>query len=155
MLSSLPWWAWKSFGLVTLDPSSFNFNKSGFLKVYFLVLLIAKFISTIFTKTCLSPSIFNEKIYLWMNACMHDLCYTNGENMVRFKSIKLESRVNTPFGRNYGFICTCISGSTKFPKSNSFRILSGYGTTPGSTSFVRKSRLSVVSRNNQFKTTLD
>ena len=90
-----------------------------------------------------------------MNACMHDLCYTNGENMVRFKSIKLESRVNTPFGRNYGFICTCISGSTKFPKSNSFRILSGYGTTPGSTSFVRKSRLSVVSRNNQFKTTLD
>jgi len=33
------------------------------------------------------------------------------------KSIMLESRVNTPHGRDYGFTCTCISGSTKFPKS--------------------------------------
>ena len=87
---------------------------------------------------------------------MHDLCYTNGENMVRFKSKTLESRVNTSFGKDYGFNCTCISGSTKFPKfSTTSEYLSGYGTTPGPTSFVGKSRLGVVSRNNQFKTTLD
>jgi len=36
-----------------------------------------------------------------------------------------------------------------------FRILSGYGTTPDPTTFVGKSRLSVVSRINKFKTTLD
>jgi len=33
------------------------------------------------------------------------------------KSIMLEPRVNTPFGMNYSFTCTCIMGSTKFPKS--------------------------------------
>ena len=37
-----------------------------------------------FTKTYLSPLIFYEKNFLWMDACMHDLYYTNGENMVRF-----------------------------------------------------------------------
>jgi hypothetical protein len=81
-----------------------------------------------------------------MNACMHDLCYTNGENMVKYKSIMLESRVSTPFGKDYGFICTCNKGSTKFPKSNPLRILSDTEKTPGPTTFVGKSRLSVVSR---------
>ena len=67
----------------------------------------------------------------------------------------LESRVTTPFGKDYGFICTCNKGSTKFPKSNPLRILLDTETTPGPTTFVGKSRLSVVSRINQFKTTLD
>jgi len=68
----------------------------------------------------------------------------------------LEPRVHTPFGKNYGFKCTCISGSTRFPKfSTTSEYLSGYGTTPGPTTSVGKSHLGVVSRNNQFKTTLD
>jgi hypothetical protein len=33
------------------------------------------------------------------------------------KSIMLEPRVSTPHGKDCGFICTCITGSTKFPKS--------------------------------------
>jgi len=61
------------------------------------------------------------------------------------KSIMLESRVNTPFGKDYGFICTCIIGSTKFPKSNPLRISLDDRTTPGPATFVGKSRLSVVS----------
>jgi len=72
-----------------------------------------------------------------MNECMHDYV----ENMVR---LMLESRVTTPFGTGYGFICTCITGSTKFPKSNPLRILLGGGTTPGPTTFVGKSRSSVA-----------
>jgi len=32
------------------------------------------------------------------------------------KSTMLESREITPFGKDYGFICTCITGSTKFPE---------------------------------------
>jgi len=76
-----------------------------------------------------------------MNACMHDYV----ENMVRLRSIMLESRVTTPFGKDYGFICTCNKGSTKFPKSNPLRILLGDGTTSGPTMFVGKSRLSVAS----------
>jgi len=48
-------------------------------------------------------------------------------------------------GEDYGFICICITGSTKFPKSNPLRILLGDGTTPGPTTFVEKSRLSVAS----------
>jgi len=84
-----------------------------------------------------------------MNACMHDLCYKNGENMVRFKSIMLESRVNTPYGKDYGFICTCITGSTKFPKlSTTFEHCQLTRLTPGPTTFERKSRLGVVSRIN-------
>ena len=33
------------------------------------------------------------------------------------RSIMMESRVNTLYGKDYGFKCTCITGSTKFPKS--------------------------------------
>jgi len=70
----------------------------------------------------------------------------NIENMVRLRSIMLESRVNTPYGKDYRFICTCITGSTKFPKSCPLRIFLGDGTTPSPTTFVEKSRLSVASR---------
>jgi len=77
-----------------------------------------------------------------MNACMHDYAEEYGE----VKSIMLESRVNTPFGKDYDSSCTCITGSTKFPKSNPLRILLDDGTTPGPTTFVGKSRLSVASR---------
>ncbi|KEH17614.1 hypothetical protein MTR_0005s0240 [Medicago truncatula] len=38
---------------------------------------------------------------------------THGE----VKSTILESRVTTPFGKDYGFNCTCNKASTKFPKS--------------------------------------
>ncbi|KEH37811.1 hypothetical protein MTR_2g047978 [Medicago truncatula] len=34
------------------------------------------------------------------------------------KSTMLESRVTTSFGKDYGFICTCITSSTKFPNYN-------------------------------------
>jgi len=34
------------------------------------------------------------------------------------KSTVLELRVNTPFGKDYGFNCTRNKGSTKFPNSN-------------------------------------
>jgi len=62
------------------------------------------------------------------------------------KSIMLESRVTTPFGKDYGFICTCISGSTKFLKSTTTsEYLSGYGTTLGPIIFLGNSRLGVVS----------
>jgi len=61
----------------------------------------------------------------------------NVEYMVRFKSTLLELRVNTPFGKDYGFICTCITGSTKFPKfSTTSEHLSGDGSTPIPTLFV-------------------
>ncbi|KEH33569.1 hypothetical protein MTR_3g047175 [Medicago truncatula] len=59
----------------------------------------------------------------------------------------LESRVTTPFGKDYGFKCTCITGSAKVPKVlNHFRIFSDTEKTPGPTTFVEKSHLSVVSR---------
>jgi len=66
-----------------------------------------------FTKTYLSPSIFNENE--WMHVCMIMLHkqWKHGE----VKSTMLESMVNTSFGKDYGFICTCNKGSTKFPKS--------------------------------------
>ena len=86
-----------------------------------------------------------------MNECMHDYA----ENMVRLRSTMLELRVITPFGKDYGFICTCITGSTKFPKSNPLWILLGDGSTPIPIISVRESRLGVVSRINQFKSTLD
>jgi len=35
-------------------------------------------------KTLVEVLRFLMRKLLWMNACMHDLCYTNGENMVRF-----------------------------------------------------------------------
>jgi len=105
-----------------------------------------------FIKTYLSPSVFSEK--KCMNVCM--IMQQEWRKHGEVKSIMLGSRVTTPFGKDYGFICTCISGSTKFPKfSTTSEYLSGYGTTPGPTIFVAKSRLGVVSRNNQFKTTLD
>jgi hypothetical protein len=52
-----------------------------------------------------------------MNACMHDYANTNGEIMVRLSHM-LESRVTTPLGKDYGFICNCNKGSTKFPNCN-------------------------------------
>jgi hypothetical protein len=51
-----------------------------------------------------------------MHVCMNML--KNGENMVRIRSMMLESRVTTPFGKDYGFKYTCITGSTKFPNYN-------------------------------------
>jgi len=61
----------------------------------------------------------------------------------------IESRVSASYDRDYGFICTCITDSTKFRKSltpfGHYRVA---GLTPGPTIFVRKSRLSVVSRVN-------
>ena len=66
--------------------------------------------------------------------------------MVRLSSTMLESRVTTPFGKDYGFICTCIVGSTMFPKlSTAFEHCRLTGLTPGPTTFARKSRLGVVS----------
>jgi len=82
-------------------------------------------------------------VYACMHVCINML--KNGENMVKLRSIMLESRVHAPFGKDYGFICTCNKGSTKFPKSNPLRILLGDGTTPGPTMFVGKYRLSVAS----------
>ena len=49
-----------------------------------------------------------------MRVCM--IMLKNIEYMVKFKSTMLELRVNTPFGKDYGFNCTCITGSTKLPK---------------------------------------
>jgi len=44
----------------------------------------------------------------------------------KVKSTMLESRVTTPFGKDYGFICTCNKGSTKVPKVfNHFGIFAG------------------------------
>ena len=51
-----------------------------------------------------------------MDACMHDYAKIRRRHG-EVKSKMLELRVNTPFGKDYGFICTCITGSTKFPKS--------------------------------------
>ncbi|KEH17057.1 hypothetical protein MTR_0048s0020 [Medicago truncatula] len=67
----------------------------------------------------------DERKYLWMNACMHDNAKVHRIYMVRVSSTMLESRVTTPFGKDYGFKCTCITGSTKVPKVlDHFRILS-------------------------------
>ncbi|KEH26634.1 hypothetical protein MTR_6g061795 [Medicago truncatula] len=67
--------------------------------------------------------------------------------MVRVSSTMLESRVTTSFGKDYGLNCTCNKGSTKVPKViDHFRILSDTEKTPGPTTFVGKSHLSVVSR---------
>ena len=52
-----------------------------------------------------------------MGACMHD--YAKEHRIYgEANSTMLESRVTTPFGEDYGFICTCITGSTKFPNYN-------------------------------------
>jgi hypothetical protein len=66
--------------------------------------------------------------------------------MVRFKVHDVGVKGKTPHGKDYGLICTCNKGSTKFPKSNPLRILSDTEKTPGPTTFVGKSHLSVVSR---------
>jgi len=44
------------------------------LKLYFLVFFLTRSVlHDVYKKTCLSPSIFNEKkVFLWMDACMHD-----------------------------------------------------------------------------------
>jgi len=62
----------------------------------------------------------------------------------------MELRVKVPHGRDdYDFICTCITGSTKFPKlSTTFEHCRLTGLTPGPTTFARKPRLGVVSRIN-------
>ena len=58
---------------------------------------------------------------------------------------------NHPHGKDYGLICTCISGSTKFPKlSTVFWILPAYKTTLGLIISTRQSRLSVVSRQHNY-----
>ena len=76
--------------------------------------------------------------------------------MVKLRSIMLESRVHAPFGKDYDFKCTCITGSTKFPKfSITSEYLSGDGSTPIPIISAGKSHLGVVSRINQFKSTLD
>jgi len=56
-------------------------------------------------KTCLSPSILDGKNCLRMNACMHDYAKERRKHG-EVKSIMLESRVNTPHDRDYGFTCT-------------------------------------------------
>jgi len=82
-----------------------------------------------------------------MHACMYDYATKTVKLGLRFKSMMVESMVRVlPHGRDYGFTCTCIMDSTKFPKSLT---PSGYywvtGLIPGPTIFVRKSRLSEVS----------
>jgi hypothetical protein len=57
--------------------------------------------------------------------------------MVRFKSIMLESRVTTPFGKDYGFICTCNKGSTKFPNCNPLVNILVYRNAPSPITFIR------------------
>ena len=60
-----------------------------------------------------------------MDACMHG---DAKEHRIhgKVKSTMLESRVTTPFGKDYGFICTCNKGSTKVPKVfNHFGIFAG------------------------------
>jgi hypothetical protein len=46
---------------------------------------------------------------------------------------------NHPHGKNYGFICTCITGSTEFPKLLIFFwILSAYATDSRSNNIRKK-----------------
>jgi len=85
--------------------------------------------SVMFGKTFLNPSIFDGKSCLWMNACMHDYAEEYREHGV-VKSIMLELRVNTPFGKDYGFNCTCNKGSTKIPNSNPLLNISVYRNAP-------------------------
>jgi len=83
-----------------------------------------------------------------MNACMHDYAKEHrihGE----VKSTMLESKVTTPFGKDYGFQMYLYHGFYQVPRVvNHFRTLSGYGNTSDPIMFVRRSRLSVVSRIN-------
>ena len=84
---------------------------------------------------------------LFMHVCINML--KNGENMAKLRSIMLDSRVHAPFGKDYGFKCTCITGSTKFPNfSTTSEYLSGDGSTPIPIISAGKSRLGVVSRIN-------
>jgi len=46
-----------------------------------------------------------------MYACIHDLCYTNGENIVRFQVHNDAVKGKCAIGEDYGSICTCITGS--------------------------------------------
>jgi len=64
-----------------------------------------------------------------MHVCM--IMLKNIEYMVRFKSTMLELRDSAPFGKDYGFNFTCITGSTKFLKfSTTSEYVSGDGSTP-------------------------
>ena len=60
----------------------------------------------------------------------------------------LELRAHAPFGKDYGFKCTCITGSTKFPNCSPLLNISVHRTAPSPITFSRKSSLSVVSRIN-------
>ena len=73
-----------------------------------------------------------------MNACMYDYAKEHRKHG-EVKSIMWESRVNTPFGKDYGFTCTCITGSTKFPISTTpFWTLSAYSTDSRSNNVRKK-----------------
>jgi len=53
------------------------------------------------------------------------------------RSIMLELRVTMPFGKDYGFSCTCNKGSAKYPKfSTTSEYLLVDGSTPTPTIFV-------------------
>jgi len=66
---------------------------------------------------------------------MHDNAEEHGE----VKYIILEPRVSTPYGKDYGSICICITGSTKFPKSTTlFWTLSAYRTDSRSNNVHKK-----------------
>jgi len=63
------------------------------------------------------------------------------------KFTMLELRVTMPFHKDYGFQIYLYHGFYQVPRVfNHFRTLSGYGNTSDPIMFVRKSRLSVVSR---------
>jgi len=49
-----------------------------------------------------------------MIACMHDYAKEHGVVQIHV----LEPRVTTPYGKDYGFKCTYITGSIKFPNYN-------------------------------------
>ena len=83
-----------------------------------------------------------------MNACMHGYANTNGEYMVRL-SPHVGVKGNNAIGKDYGFQMYLYHGFYQVPRViNHFRTLSGYGNTSVPIMFVRKSRLSVVSRVN-------
>ena len=50
-----------------------------------------------------------------MDACMHYYAKEHGKHG-EVKSNMMESRINTPFRKDYGFTSTCNKGSTKVPK---------------------------------------
>ena len=77
------------------------------MKLYFLVFFLTRFIHLWCLQKNLSKLDFwwKKVVYEWMHVCMIMLQkqWKHGE----VKSIMLESRVNMPFGKDYGFNCTC------------------------------------------------